>query len=495
MIKKLFLSYAIASGIFIPVRSQQPEKVWTDSTDSVYGYYDVIRPTTARIQGVLVLLDGYGGNADGFFSETKIHSVAAVNEILTVCIPTGKRLFLDTGLIGLMNRILSDIVRTYHVKKNQFALGGMSSGGTIALRYAELCRESPGDYPILPSAVFDIDAPLDLLGIYQSSERDLQKNTQGWWLSESRMIVKSLGKDLGDPEKDTHKFRTASPFYARSKEPGNEKFLKEVAYRSYHDVDISWYIQNRRRSINETNMLNASEMVNRLVLMGNAQAEFVSSKIEGRRSNGQRNPHSWNIVDEIDLVQWLKDRLHFYPDHLERPYAFSAPADWTKEVIFFPPDFAPSIKLDGFEDLRFAPGFSDSTSYQKWAYTLLWWINDSVAFNENSLKDTLEAYYSGLTWRRTIADKQDTSLFKPASVLIQRTATLKGDLETFYATAFIYDAQVTRQAGELYFKIHLKDCGDRSKTILLIEVAENSFSAPVWKELGKINEDFRCSAK
>jgi hypothetical protein len=112
--------------------------------------------------------------------------------------------------------------------------------------------------------------------------------------------------------------------------------------------------------------------------------------------------------------------------------------------------------------------------------------------NDDSLKQYLETYYSGLTLRRLLHDKLDTSLYKPAQVLVQKTATLKGDLETYYATAFIYDAEVTRLPGELYYKIHIKDCGDRSKTLVLLEVAENSYSAPIWKELGKINEDFKC---
>ena len=65
-------------------------------------------------------------------------------------------------------------------------------------------------------------------------------------------------------------------------------------------------------------MLNGSELVNRLVIMGNNQAEFVSSKIEGRRNNGMRHPHSWNIVDEAELVRWIKEKLNFYPDHLAK---------------------------------------------------------------------------------------------------------------------------------------------------------------------------------
>jgi hypothetical protein len=492
MKKELFL--AVISAVFasITVFGQEAQRTWFDKNDSLFGYYVTIRPATPSIQGVLVLLDGYGGTADGFFSETKIHNVAFVNEILTVCIPTGHHMYADGSIVETLNRILGDIVNDYHVKKNQFAIGGMSSGGTIALRYAEMCREKPADFPVLPSAVFDVDAPVDLAGLYQSSERDIQKNFPGFWLEESKMIVRTLKEKIGEPEKDMHKFNEVSPFSSKEKEQGNEKYLKEVAYRSYHDVDVNWYIQNRRRSLYETNMLNASELVNRLVLLGNTNAEFVSSNIAGRRSNGQRNPHSWNIVDEIDLVQWIKDRLHFYPDHIEKPYTYSAPANWTKELIIFPLDFAPSIPYQGFEDLRFSPGWGDSTSYQKWGYTILWWMNDSVSLTEDTLKRDLEAYYSGLTWRRILHDKLDTSLFKPAQVLVQKTPTLKGDLQTYYATAFIYDAQVTRAPGELYFKIHVKDCGDPTKTLVLLEVAMNSFSGQIWKELGKISEDFKC---
>src|SRR5690349_4140589 len=81
--------------------AQYIEKKWFDKTDSVYGYYTVIPPSTNRIQGVLLLLDGFGGNADQFFSETRIHNVSWNNDILTVAIPTGMRLYADKSMIDL----------------------------------------------------------------------------------------------------------------------------------------------------------------------------------------------------------------------------------------------------------------------------------------------------------------------------------------------------------------------------------------------------------
>jgi len=49
----------------------------------------------------------------------------------------------------------------------------------------------------------------------------------------------------------------------------------------------------------------------------------------------------------------------------------SAPENWKSELIPFPRSFAPSIDFIGFEDLRFSPGWSDSTSQEFWAYTFI----------------------------------------------------------------------------------------------------------------------------
>jgi hypothetical protein len=492
MTRKLLLFCTLLAMYAGLAEAQQIEKIRLDTPDSAYGYYLIIKPASPNIQGVLLLLDGFGANADRFLSETKIPNVAYANEILTVCIPTGPRLYADKSMIVLLNQISSRIMADYHLKKEQFAIGGRASGGTIALRYAELCREKPDDYPILPKAVFAVDAPVDIIGLYQSSEAELHANYSGFWLDESRAIIDILKRELGDTGKNIQNYNAVSPFNAANKEPGNEQFLKNLAFRSYHDMDVNWYIQNRRRSLYQTNMLNASELINRLVIMGDKNAEFVASKTTGRRSDGQRHPNSWNIVDEIDLIQWIREKLNFYPDHIENPYTFTAPKNWTKELIVFPLDFAPSIQNRGFEDIRFSPGWGDSTSYQKWAYAFVWWLNDSTTITEDQLKTELEAYYTGLSRRRAIAEKQDTAAFRPAQALVQKTTTLKGEIETFYATVFFYDAQVTKKPGELYFKIYHKDCQDKTRTLLFFEVAENSYTAPVWLELDKINEEFKC---
>jgi pimeloyl-ACP methyl ester carboxylesterase len=487
------LPIALCSLLFWFIsQAQNIEKKWFNKADSIYGYYTVIKPSSGRIQGVLLLIDGYGGNAQDFFAETKIPNVAANNDLLTVGIPNGGRLYLDNSMREILNNISKEIMGNYGLRNDQFAIGGMSSGGTIALRYAQLCNQHPDNYPIQPKAAFNVDGSVDLVGLFKSSERDVKKNNGGWWVGEAQMIIDRLKKEIGDPYTEIDKYRDASPMLREAKDSTNELSLKNIAVRTYHDVDVDWFIKSRRKSLYETNLLDGSEFINRIFSAGNNQAEFMTSKIRGRRSNGQHHPHSWNIVDEIDLVQWIKEKLHFYPQHIANKYVYPAPQGWENETILFPIDFAPELPYKGFEELRFAPGWGDPKSGEKWAYTLLWWLDGSHSFDEKIVKHNLENYFTGLTKQRAVTSKLDPASFTPAMAQVQKVKTMPGDKETYTAVADIFDAQVTQKPGKLFLKIHIKACEEKGRSIVLLEVAASPYAQPVWQQLDKINNDFKC---
>jgi pimeloyl-ACP methyl ester carboxylesterase len=205
-----------------------------------------------------------------------------------------------------MNTVLKKIITDYKIPANKVAIGGFSAGGTIALRYTELCKQYPALYPVSPSAVFTCDSPIDLGGLYHSAKRELEKNFEGWWLDESRMIIRTLGDQFGEPEKNAAAWGRFNPFNAADTAIGNEQHLMNTSYRTYHDVDVQWQLDNRGRSLYQINALDASELISRLRMRGNKRAEFIQSKIPGRRSNGQRHPHSWNIIDAVELIEWIR---------------------------------------------------------------------------------------------------------------------------------------------------------------------------------------------
>jgi len=278
--------------------------------DTTYGFFSVIEPLSKNCKGAIVLLDGFGGNALSFLGETEIDDRAYTNNLLIVTIPTGPRLYADDAIIVILNKSLLQIAAKYHIPQDKFVIGGFSAGGVIALRYAELCNEHAKEYSIKPAAVFTVDAPVDLEGLYDRAKEDLEMNPNSLWGNERNLIVSAFEKGIGVTRADKKGFRKINPFSVKSKVPGNERFLLQTPYRTYHDVDVNWGLKERQRSIYGANMLDASELVRRLILGGNANAEFVQSKIKGMRAGGQRHPHSWNIVDAAELIEWAKKSMN-----------------------------------------------------------------------------------------------------------------------------------------------------------------------------------------
>ena len=84
------------------------------------------------------------------------------------------------------------------------------------------------------------------------------------------------------------------------------KIPANVPVRLYYDTDIEWQLKNRRNSFYDTKMADGSELINRLLLAGNNEAEFIASKQPGLRSNGMRHPNSISIVNEVECIHWIK---------------------------------------------------------------------------------------------------------------------------------------------------------------------------------------------
>ena len=86
---------------FFRADCQNLQKVVVDASDSVYGYYLAMPPSSGNIKGALVVLCPYR-NAESILPETKLHNVAAANDLLTVYVSVGMRLLPDESALGWM---------------------------------------------------------------------------------------------------------------------------------------------------------------------------------------------------------------------------------------------------------------------------------------------------------------------------------------------------------------------------------------------------------
>lgn len=287
-------------------KAQSIEKIVLDKTDDVSGYYLAIEPQTKKIDGVLLLLPGYGQKAETIFPETKLHNVGYLNNILTIGFASGAKLYADKETQDKLNNVIEDVLQRYSLNESKFVIGGFSAGGTVALRYAEICKEYPDKFPITPKGVFVVDSPIDIFTFYELLEKNIENKYSEVAVQEAEWVTNLIKNDHGIPSENIDYYKEINPFSMNKKYGENEKWLKDIAVRTYHDVDITWRLVNRNQPVRTQSYLVTSELINRLLLMGNQKAEFMQSYQTGYRSNGMRHPHSWSIVDEVDCIKWMK---------------------------------------------------------------------------------------------------------------------------------------------------------------------------------------------
>jgi len=288
------------------IYSQSVKKTVVNKKELYSGYYLAVEPEGDSIAGVLVLLAGFGQHAEDIFPETKLQNVAYSNHILTIAFAGGNKLYADSITQINLTAVLNDILDKYKVDSKKFVIGGFSAGGMIALRYVELCNEFPDKFPIKPKGVFMVDSPIDIFTIWDELEANAKNNYSPYAVEEAERAMKLITSDHGVPRENIGFYSQLNPFNMDTKYGENEKYLLNTAVRAYHDVDIAWRLINRNQTVRESNYYVTSELINRLLLMGNKKAEFMQSFKTGYRSNGQRHPHSWSIVNEVECIQWIK---------------------------------------------------------------------------------------------------------------------------------------------------------------------------------------------
>ncbi len=290
-------------------QAQTLNKIVLDGKDVNGGHYFAVEPSTDHIAGVLVLLAGFGQRPEDSPPETKLHQEAYKNNILTIFYAGGNKLYADSITQSKLTNVIKDVLTRFKVKSNSFVIGGYSAGGMIAMRYVELCNEYPEKFPIQPKGIFTIDSPIDIFTIYEQLEENSKNKYSELAVEEAVRAMEHIKNDHGIPRDHISTYAKLTAFSMNKNYSQNEIYLKNTAVRTYHDVDIAWRIKNRNQTVHGSNYEVTAELINRLVLMGNDKAEFMQSFQTGYRSNGVRHPHSWSIVNEVELIQWMKGLL------------------------------------------------------------------------------------------------------------------------------------------------------------------------------------------
>lgn len=471
---------------FLPflVQAQNFEKVVFDQADSTNGYYLAIRPLSGTIKGVVVVFTWYIP-PESIPPETKLHNVAAVNNLLTIYASTGKHVAPSAAVMEHMNRLFTDVMARYKADSSVFAIGGGDIAGLSVLRYAELAKEHPEQYVIRPKAVFGISAAVDLGGDYRIFERELRKNYPSPSLGDAQAVLPMLKKEMGTLEEHAEDYARWTPFDHTMDGAGNERFLQQTAVRLYYDTHIEWRLKARRDSYYDTDVPNGSELIDRLLLAGNDRAEFVAGDRAAIRSNGNRSSFAFSMIDEVDCIHWIMNEL--------APYSYPAPEGWRGEQYPLPPDFAPKYALQGVEDLRLAPGWGTAGAPDYWSAAALYWLKTGQKIDEAVLQQNIQAYYEGLvvTGAGPVKHHIPADKMVPTKVQMKAVKTEEGDVITYAGTIDMLDYMAMKPI-RLNLMVHVIQCDNANYLPVLLQFSPKPYDDDLWYVLRQIRSQFRC---
>jgi hypothetical protein len=168
----------------------------------------------------------------------------------------------------------------------------------------------------------------------------------------------------------------------------------------------------------------------------------------------------------------------------DKPDPVPAPADWRREDLPFPLEFAPDLPYQGTVHLRFSPNWAKHQDPEGYGYVTLWQVKPTGAYTVERLRDELGRYYTGLM--RAVA--KDKGQPQPADTKV----TLAREGEDFFGRMDTVNAFSKGEPMRVQVEVRLLECkaGPSQGVALVIGRAERSSAA--WQALRQVRDGIRC---
>jgi hypothetical protein len=212
--------------------------------------------------------------------------------IIPVITAQNDRFNLTVEACAKTERLIVDYIQSKGMTRDiPVVLGGFSIGGTRVLRM--LMNNIYERLHI--TRVFAIDPPLDIGRLLASNEKHGDADLSG------------LLEDEMDQPLDEVVLTAISVVRLDSLSDIPTDAFARVKTRIYNEPAIEWNIRDQKRDLLDLNLLDQSVYVQAIKRkLPEANIELILSKIPGMRQQTQvRNSHSWNIVDETELIDWI----------------------------------------------------------------------------------------------------------------------------------------------------------------------------------------------
>ncbi len=282
-------------------KKKTENSIQTEYQDIKKEAYELSKPTE-NPKRVLVLFGGYSEKAKDIKREFKILDVANKNDIAIIFMNYNQKLWLEENEKRNLTKQLQNIFLVNKLSTDNTYFGGFSSGGNVALLISDFVTKQNLD--ISPKGVFVVDSPVDLIALYKSAKKYIERNFSEPSVKESTWLVETLGTQFGNPNYDISKYEEHSIYTSKTDNINNLKHLKNTKIRFYTEPDTLWWKENRMADYDQMNAYYLKRLSEVLKKSEFSKVEYIPTENKGYRASGERHPHSWGIVDVKELIKW-----------------------------------------------------------------------------------------------------------------------------------------------------------------------------------------------
>ncbi|MEZ4952791.1 MAG: hypothetical protein R2825_04355 [Saprospiraceae bacterium] len=269
--------------------------------------YTLILPKEKKAKALVVFFNAGRDTSDAGF-EMRLYTEALKREVACLYLTTGNRfefLFEETAFRKLDGYLYRAITEN-GLPKDQLLFTGMSLAGTRAMKFGIWCQQGKSANGIFPKAIAVCDAPLDMVRFWKQLTRSKKLKLNEIAANEAEWVTAVLERNLGGtPSDNISTYYDYSPYCHEIENGGSAAVLKNTPFRAYTEPDVEWWMKNRGNDYYSMNAMDAAAVVNQLAILGNERAELILTENKGFKPDGSRHPHSWSIVDNGELVEWL----------------------------------------------------------------------------------------------------------------------------------------------------------------------------------------------
>ena len=264
--------------------------------------YNLYKPN--KTEAVLILFGGFPENGKMIETEFPITDMALEEEVAVVYMNFNRKLRLEESQKADLANDLKVLFEKNNLPRKKIVIGGLSSGGSIAILIGNYLKEN-SNLNLEPTGVFVVDSPVDLAALYRITEDNIERNFSEASVGESTFINNYFKSELGNPNEEIKSYEDFSVFTHETKNYQNIENLKNTKLRFYSEPDKKWWRKNMGVEYEQMNAFHIERLSKFLKDQDFKDVEYLATENKGYRSNGERNPHSWSIVNKEDLLEWI----------------------------------------------------------------------------------------------------------------------------------------------------------------------------------------------